>query len=66
MPGELPEGLVSTKEVVSGEIERVDRVEAEHVQELWKGTILSYAAEINPNHVSAQSTIIRKLPWQTM
>ncbi|KAK0513363.1 hypothetical protein JMJ35_004349 [Cladonia borealis] len=36
MPGELPQGLVSTKEVVSGEIERVDRVEAEDVQKLWK------------------------------
>ena len=66
MPGELPEGLVSTKEVVSGEIERVDRVEAEHVQELWKGTILSCGAEINSNHVSVQFTITKKLPWQTM
>ncbi len=41
MPGGLPQGLVSTKEVVSGEIERVDRVEAEDVQKLWKGTVLS-------------------------
>ena len=66
MPGALPEGLVSTKEVVSGVIERVDRVEAEHVQELWKGIVLSYGAEINSNHISLQSTITRKLPWQTM
>ena len=66
MPGGLPQGLVSTKEVVSGEIERVDRVEAEDVQKLWKGTVLSESAGIKSNHVSAQSTIPRKLPWQTM
>ncbi len=41
MPGGLPQGLVSNKDVVSGEIERVDRVEAEDVQKLWKGTVLS-------------------------
>ena len=41
MPGGLPQGLVSTKEAVSGEIERVDRVEAEDVQKLWKGIVLS-------------------------
>ena len=66
MPGGLPQGLVSTKEVVSGEIERVDRVEAEDVQKLWKGTFLSSCADINSNHVAVQSTIPRKLPWQTM
>ncbi|KAL2043988.1 hypothetical protein N7G274_003508 [Stereocaulon virgatum] len=36
MPGGLPEGLVSNKAVVSGEIRRVDRVEAEDVQKLWR------------------------------
>ena len=41
MPGGLPEGLVSNKEVVSGEIRRVDRVEAEDVQKLWRGMALS-------------------------
>ena len=66
MPGGLPEGLVSTKEVVSGEIERVDRVEAEDVQKLWKGTVLSESAEIKSNHAAAQSTIPRKLRWRTM
>ena len=66
MPGGLPPGLVSTKEVVSGEIEQVDRVEAEDVQKLWKGTVLSESAGIKSNHASAQSTIPRKLPWQTM
>ena len=66
MPGGLPQGLVSTKEVVSGEIERVDRVEAEDVQKLWKGSVLSESAGIKSNHVSAQFTIPRKLPWQTM
>ena len=40
MPGGLPEGLVSNKEEVSGEIQRVDRVEAEDVQRLWRGTIV--------------------------
>ena len=66
MPGGLPEGLVSTKEAVSGEIERVDRVEAEDVQKLWKGTVLSECAEITSNHAAAQSTIPRKLRWRTM
>ena len=66
MPGGLPQGLVSTKEVVSGEIERVDRVEAEDVQKLWKGTVLSQSAELDSNHLPVQSTISRKLPWQTM
>lgn len=47
-------------------IERVDRVEAEDVQKLWKGTVLSYSAEINSNHASFQSIIPRKLPWQKM
>ena len=66
MPGGLPQGLVSTKEVVSGEIERVDRVEAEDVQKLWKGTVLSESAGTQSNYITAQSTIRRKLPWQTM
>ena len=66
MPGGLPQGLVSTKEVVSGEIERVDLVEAEDVQKLWKGTVPSESAGIKSNHITAQCTIRRKLPWQTM
>ena len=66
MPGGLPQGLVSTKEVVSGEIESVDRVEAEDVQKLWKGTVLSSSAEENSNHVSVQSTTPRKMPWRRM
>ena len=35
----LPEGLVSNRVGVSDEIERVDRVEAEDVQKLWRGTM---------------------------
>lgn len=33
----LPEGLVSNRVEVSDEIERVDKVEAEDVQKLWRG-----------------------------
>ncbi len=37
MPEGLPEGLVTTKVEVRGELESVDRVDVDDIARLWKG-----------------------------
>lgn len=38
----LPEGLVVHRQGLTGEIDRVDRVEPEDIAQLWKGTSPSF------------------------
>lgn len=52
----LPEGLVTHSQGITGEIDRVDRVEPEDIAQLWKGTY--------PHHLRASKHITRPMLMQ--